>query len=214
MDYRGYRLQGLLAVVGNESAMCQVHRIGTEDVWVGQVKELCEAANKEVGPSEGVQIANFLCNGNYAISGGVPGCEAVERLAKSFKARKTIRLAVAGAFHTHYMQPAEERLRYDASCAGLCSTCWRVMSDDLRGPSSKPSLFQCCCPCTCGITSVKPSLFTAAGCLCNPFDVRRVVCSPLNTSVVVHASMLLDMLLSSLRHTFCTSRSPTKMDWG
>ena len=56
---------------------------------MGQVKELCEAANKEVGPSEGVQIANFLCNGNYAISGGVPGCEAVERLAKSFKARKT-----------------------------------------------------------------------------------------------------------------------------
>ena len=41
-----------------------------------QVQELCEAANKEVGPQEGVRIANFLCNGNYAVSGGLPGCEA------------------------------------------------------------------------------------------------------------------------------------------
>lgn len=47
-----------------------------------KVAELCEAANKEVGANEGVQIANYLCNGNYAVSGGIPGCEAVERLAK------------------------------------------------------------------------------------------------------------------------------------
>lgn len=40
-----------------------------------QVEELCEAANKEVGADEGVRIANFLCNGNYAVSGGLPGCE-------------------------------------------------------------------------------------------------------------------------------------------
>ena len=40
-----------------------------------QVNELCEAANKEVGAEEGVRIANFLCNGNYAVSGGLPGCE-------------------------------------------------------------------------------------------------------------------------------------------
>lgn len=37
--------------------------------------------------------------------------QAVEKLAKSFKARMTVRLAVAGAFHTAYMKPAEERLR-------------------------------------------------------------------------------------------------------
>lgn len=73
---------------------------------------LCEMATKEVGADNGVRIANFLCNGNYAISGGIPGCEAVERLAKpEFKARMTVRLAVAGAFHTSYMQPAVERLQ-------------------------------------------------------------------------------------------------------
>lgn len=52
-----------------------------------QVAELCEAASKEVPAGEGVRIANFLCNGNYAVSGGIAGCEAVEKLAKSFKAR-------------------------------------------------------------------------------------------------------------------------------
>lgn len=162
------------------------------------MQELCEAANKEVGPQEGVRIANFLCSGNYAVSGGLPGCEAspvqpvllrdnsrdlerdhqcldshqlggnasqcmqdstseedtamaehtgersrrfacaqrwlgcaqaLERLAKSFKARKTVRLSVAGAFHTPYMQPAEEQLR-------------RAKSSKFQAPVS-------CADCTC-----------------------------------------------------------------
>ena len=75
-----------------------------------QVTELCEAANKQVG-SESVRIANYLCNGNYAVSGGKDGCDAVEKLAKEFGARMTVRLAVAGAFHTEYMQPAKEKLQ-------------------------------------------------------------------------------------------------------
>lgn len=54
--------------------------------------------------------------------------QAVEKLAKSFKARMTVRLAVAGAFHTAYMQPAEEKLRClqlkgscIIKCHGMCS---------------------------------------------------------------------------------------------
>lgn len=76
-----------------------------------KVAELCEAATKEVGEENGVRIANYLCNGNYAVSGGIEGCEAVEKMAKDFKARMTVRLAVAGAFHTSYMKPAVERLQ-------------------------------------------------------------------------------------------------------
>ena len=75
-----------------------------------QVAELCEAANQEVG-SDSVSIANYLCNGNYAVSGSLEGCEAVKKLAKSFKARMTVQLAVAGAFHTDYMRPAKEKLQ-------------------------------------------------------------------------------------------------------
>ena len=75
-----------------------------------QTKELCRRATEEVGEDNGVTIANYLCPGNYAVSGGVEGCDAVEKLAKEYKAR-CMRLAVAGAFHTRYMQPAEEKLR-------------------------------------------------------------------------------------------------------
>ncbi|KAL3646876.1 hypothetical protein CASFOL_009420 [Castilleja foliolosa] len=48
--------------------------------------------------------------GNYAVSGGLKGIEAVEAKAKSFKAGMTVRLAVAGAFHTGFMEPAVSRL--------------------------------------------------------------------------------------------------------
>lgn len=76
-----------------------------------QVVELCEAANAKVG-YDSVRIANYLCNGNYAVSGGEDGCQAVQELAKSKGARMTVKLAVAGAFHTAYMQPAQEELQY------------------------------------------------------------------------------------------------------
>lgn len=75
-----------------------------------KVQLLCDAANEEVDEADKVQIANFLCTGNYAVSGGVKGVEAVEAKAKSFKARMTVRLAVAGAFHTSFMEPAVSRL--------------------------------------------------------------------------------------------------------
>ncbi|CAH9073322.1 unnamed protein product [Cuscuta europaea] len=76
-----------------------------------KVQQLCDAANEEVDEDNKVQIANFLCPGNYAVSGGLKGVEAVAAKAKSFKARMAVRLAVAGAFHTGFMEPAVSRLK-------------------------------------------------------------------------------------------------------
>ncbi len=88
-----------------------LYRVGlTVFLCASQVAELCDAANTKVG-YESVRIANFLCNGNYAVSGGEDGCQAVQDLAKSKGARMTVKLAVAGAFHTSYMQPAQEELQ-------------------------------------------------------------------------------------------------------
>ncbi|KAF6146928.1 hypothetical protein GIB67_036647 [Kingdonia uniflora] len=88
-----------------KSAMVSIIGLDSEKVQL-----LCEAANEEVDGEDKVQIANFLCPGNYAVSGGLKGIEAVEAKAKSFKARMTVRLAVAGAFHTSFMNPAVSRL--------------------------------------------------------------------------------------------------------
>ena len=57
-----------------------------------------------------LQIANLLCPGNIVVSGTQAACEAVERLAPEMGAMKTIRLAVAGAFHTDLMKPADQAL--------------------------------------------------------------------------------------------------------
>lgn len=100
--------------------------------------ELCEAATAEVGAADGVRIANFLCNGNYAVSGGVAGCDAVERLAKGFGARMCVRLAVAGAFHTDYMKPAEDALRAALAATPVAVPRIPVISNVDAAPHSDP----------------------------------------------------------------------------
>ena len=73
---------------------------------VEKLQELCTKASA----AGGVWIANYLCPGNLAVSGEKAACDEIERLAPEFGAMKTIRLAVAGAFHTKFMQSAVERL--------------------------------------------------------------------------------------------------------
>lgn len=86
-----------------------------------KVQALCDAANEDVSEEDRVQIANYLCTGNYVVSGGLKGVEAVEAKAKSFKARMVVRLAVAGAFHTRFMGSAVPKLE-----AALAATEFKV----------------------------------------------------------------------------------------
>ena len=73
---------------------------------VEKVEELCGNAR-----SAGiVSVANLLCPGNIVVSGTKAACDEVERLAAAVGAMKTIRLPVAGAFHTTIMKPADETL--------------------------------------------------------------------------------------------------------
>ncbi len=70
-----------------------------------KIEELCAAA-RAAGT---IQIANLLCPGNIAVSGAKAACDAVEKLAADAGGRP-MRLAVAGAFHTDIMKPADDRL--------------------------------------------------------------------------------------------------------
>jgi len=70
-----------------------------------KVEEIC-AAGRAHGTLE---IANLLCPGNTVLSGSMAACDAVEKLAAEMGSR-AIRLAVAGAFHTNLMKPADEKL--------------------------------------------------------------------------------------------------------
>jgi [acyl-carrier-protein] S-malonyltransferase len=70
-----------------------------------RVEELCAAALQ----NEVLQIANYLCPGNYAVSGHRSACERLEKLVAEAGGR-SVRLAVAGAFHTPLMKPASEAM--------------------------------------------------------------------------------------------------------
>jgi [acyl-carrier-protein] S-malonyltransferase len=68
-----------------------------------------EALCAEARPSGFIQIANLLCPGNVAVSGILPAIAALEQLIAT-RGGRTVRLAVAGAFHTEVMKPADEKL--------------------------------------------------------------------------------------------------------
>ncbi|MDO4629380.1 MAG: ACP S-malonyltransferase [Planctomycetia bacterium] len=70
------------------------------------VEALCEKARGE----EILQVANHLCPGNIVVSGTRAACERVAALAEETGDARAIPLAVAGAFHTPIMRPADEKL--------------------------------------------------------------------------------------------------------
>lgn len=78
-----------------------------------KVEELCSRA-RSAGQ---IEVANLLGPGNIVVSGTRAACDAVERLAPEMGAMKTIRLTVAGAFHTSIMQPADRIL--EQALAGI-----------------------------------------------------------------------------------------------
>ncbi|XP_038692147.1 malonyl CoA-acyl carrier protein transacylase [Tripterygium wilfordii] len=120
-----------------KSAMVSVVGLDSEKVQL-----LCNAANEEVDEANKVQIANYLCPGNYAVSGGVKGIEAVEAKAKSFKARMTVRLAVAGAFHTSFMEPAVSRLEAALAATVIKPPRIPVISNVDAQPHADPNIIK------------------------------------------------------------------------
>jgi len=71
-----------------------------------EVESLCQQARGD----DVLEIANLLCPGNIVISGSNAACERAAELAPKLGAMKAVPLAVAGAFHTQIMRPADERL--------------------------------------------------------------------------------------------------------
>ncbi len=106
-----------------------------------KVADLCIKASDKSG--ESVQIANFLCNGNYAVSGSTKACGVVNEIAKpEFGARMTVKLAVAGAFHTQYMAPAVAALEEVLSGVQISKPRIPVISNVDAKPHSDPEVIK------------------------------------------------------------------------
>jgi [acyl-carrier-protein] S-malonyltransferase len=95
---RGRAMQA--AADAKPSGMMSV--LGLEE---SDVRAICSEASQ----AGIIQIANLLCPGNIAISGEMSALAAAEKLVDA-KGGRVARLAVAGAFHTALMKPADERL--------------------------------------------------------------------------------------------------------
>jgi [acyl-carrier-protein] S-malonyltransferase len=68
-----------------------------------KVQQLCEAASAQSG--QRLSIGNYLCEGNYVVSGHGDACHAAKVLGRSF-GTKLIPLPVSGAFHSSFMDLA------------------------------------------------------------------------------------------------------------
>ena len=95
---RGEAMQA--AAEATPSGMVAVLAIEVHDV---------EALVNEARSAGVLEIANYLCPGNTVISGSAAAIDAACKLAEA-KQYRVAKLAVAGAFHTNLMKPADERL--------------------------------------------------------------------------------------------------------
>lgn len=86
------------------SGMVSILGLEPEDV-----NQICDKILTEM-PSEILKPANFLCPKNIVLSGTIAACKRAAEVGLEMGAMKTLPLAVAGAFHTDIMKPADEKL--------------------------------------------------------------------------------------------------------
>jgi [acyl-carrier-protein] S-malonyltransferase len=103
--------------------------IGMED---RQVEEVCEAID------EIVVAANYNSPGQIVISGSVPGIDAAVEKLSALGAKRALKLAVGGAFHSPLMEPARVELEEAIQSAPFADPICPVYQNVNAQPSSDP----------------------------------------------------------------------------
>ena len=96
---RGRAMQA--AAEATPSGMISVLGLNTDEVEV----LVAEARSTDV-----LEVATLLCPGNVVVSGVTAALDRLEQLCQGRGGIRTVRLTVAGAFHTRLMKPADDRL--------------------------------------------------------------------------------------------------------
>ena len=98
-----------------------------------------EALVAEAASAGTIQIANYLCPGNTVASGSLAAIEKLEQLCQAKGGIKATRLAVAGAFHTGIMKPADEQLAAALASATITAPRIPVWSNVDAKPHTDPA---------------------------------------------------------------------------
>ena len=86
-----------------------------------------------------LEVANLLCPGNTVVSGTLAALEKFEQICIAQGGIRTARLAVAGAFHTTLMKPADEKLAEALTLATITVPRIPVWSNVDALPHTEPS---------------------------------------------------------------------------
>ncbi|MFO0936522.1 MAG: ACP S-malonyltransferase [Gemmataceae bacterium] len=89
-----------------------------------------------------LEVANRLCPGNTVVSGTNAAIDKVEEICTSRGGIRTIRLAVAGAFHTNLMKPADTALDHALAGVSLKAPSVPVWSNVDAKPHTDPADFR------------------------------------------------------------------------
>ena len=103
--------------------------IGMED---SQVEEVCQ------GIDDIVVAANYNSPGQIVISGSVPGIDAAVEKLSVMGAKRALKLAVGGAFHSPLMEPARVELEAAIKAAPFSDPVCPVYQNVNAQPSSDP----------------------------------------------------------------------------
>jgi len=103
--------------------------IGLED---SQVEEVCDEID------EIVVAANYNSPGQIVISGSVPGIDAAVEKLSAMGAKRALKLAVGGAFHSPLMEPARVELEEAIQAATFANPICPVYQNVNALPSSDP----------------------------------------------------------------------------
>lgn len=107
---------------------------------VDQLTEVCEQATAD--ENDFVKVANLLCPGNTAVSGHLTAIERAETLSVEAGAMKSVRLPVAGAFHTEIMRSAVATLQEALQNVEFQATRVPVYSNVDASPHRSPDEFR------------------------------------------------------------------------
>lgn len=86
-----------------------------------------------------VVAANFNCPGQVVISGTIEGVDTACELLKAAGAKRALKLAVGGAFHSPLMEPAREELASAIEQAKFNKPICPIYQNATAAPSSDPS---------------------------------------------------------------------------
>lgn len=103
--------------------------IGMED---SQVEAVCEEID------EIVVAANYNSPGQIVISGSLPGIDAAVEKLSALGARRALKLAVGGAFHSPLMEPARVELEAAIKAAPFADPICPVYQNVNAQPSNEP----------------------------------------------------------------------------